>query len=277
MNLAAKDLKFQKPLKMSSKSRILCVSIVAWQGGGDNWGRVEFESHHRSSDFDQWIRDGKDLCQNVAENLSQDKKHIRRAKCVNFLKSIDNEMAHFNISTTKKSKNQQVKYQKHADLFLIAWKLSRVNLNLKAKRLINIFTREFFEKLRTRVSRVRPNIKNNWVLPHENVPCHTALSVNRFMSMKNISVSPQPPHSRNLSSCGFFPILRLQNHLNWHYFGTLENIHKVVTDQPNTIPISEFHHCHVEWKKRLQSFVASEVTLKETIFDSIWIESEKCN
>ncbi|GFV44896.1 hypothetical protein TNCV_4966501 [Trichonephila clavipes] len=34
----------------------------------NDWGRVEFESHHRSSDFDQWIEDEKDLRQNGSEN-----------------------------------------------------------------------------------------------------------------------------------------------------------------------------------------------------------------
>ncbi|GFT27308.1 uncharacterized protein TNCV_5140831 [Trichonephila clavipes] len=33
----------------------------------NDWGRVEFESHHRSSDFDQLIEDEKDLLQNGSE------------------------------------------------------------------------------------------------------------------------------------------------------------------------------------------------------------------
>ncbi|GFX73870.1 DUF5641 domain-containing protein [Trichonephila clavipes] len=40
--------------------------------------------------------------------------------------------------------------------------------------------------------------------------------------------------------------------------GTLENIQMAVTDQLEAIPISEFHQCYEEWKKRLQRCVASE-------------------
>ncbi|GFV26253.1 putative transposase [Trichonephila clavipes] len=48
------------------------------------------------------------------------------------------------------------------------------------------------------------------------------------------------------------------NHLKGHSFGTLENIQTAVTDQLKAIPISEFHQCYEEWKKRLQRCVASE-------------------
>ncbi|GFW15959.1 putative transposase [Trichonephila clavipes] len=51
---------------------------------------------------------------------------------------------------------------------------------------------------------------------------------------------------------------RDQNHLKRHYFGTQENIKTAVTDQLKAIPISEFHKCYEEWKKRLQRCVASE-------------------
>ncbi|GFT53445.1 protein GVQW3 [Trichonephila clavipes] len=48
------------------------------------------------------------------------------------------------------------------------------------------------------------------------------------------------------------------NHLKGHRFGTLENIQAAVTDQLKAVPISEFHQCYEEWKKRLQRCVASE-------------------
>ncbi|GFW05041.1 putative transposase [Trichonephila clavipes] len=49
-----------------------------------------------------------------------------------------------------------------------------------------------------------------------------------------------------------------QNHLKGHHFGTLENIQTAVPDQLKATPISEFHQCYEEWKKRLQRCVASE-------------------
>ncbi|GFU76631.1 putative transposase [Trichonephila clavipes] len=85
-----------------------------------------------------------------------------------------------------------------------------------------------------------------------------AESVNRFLASKNIPVAPQPPYSPDLSSCDFFLFPKLKNHLKGHPFGTLENVQTAVTDQLKAIPISEFHQCYEEWKKRLQRCVASE-------------------
>ncbi|GFW14654.1 putative transposase [Trichonephila clavipes] len=82
--------------------------------------------------------------------------------------------------------------------------------------------------------------------------------VNRFLASKNIPVAPQPPYSPYLSPWDFFFFPKLKNHLKGHHFGTLENIQTAVTDQLKAIPISEFHQCYEEWKKRLQHCVASE-------------------
>ena len=60
------------------------------------------------------------------------------------------------------------------------------------------------ERLSKRVMHMRSNIKNNWVLHLDHVPCHTAISVNRFLANKNIPVVPQPHHSSDLSPCDFF-------------------------------------------------------------------------
>ncbi|GFW32557.1 uncharacterized protein TNCV_677141 [Trichonephila clavipes] len=75
--------------------------------------------------------------------------------------------------------------------------------------------------------------------------------LNRFLASKNIPVAPQPPYSPDLSPCDFFLFPKLKNHLKGHHFGTLENIRTAVTDQLKAIPISEFHQCYEEWKKRL--------------------------
>ncbi|GFV08612.1 uncharacterized protein TNCV_4855921 [Trichonephila clavipes] len=83
-------------------------------------------------------------------------------------------------------------------------------------------------------------------------------SVNRFLDSKNIPVAPQPLYSPDLSPCDFYFFPKLKNHLKGHNCRTLENIQTVVTDQLKAIPISEFHQCYEEWKKRLQRCVASE-------------------
>ncbi|GFW72260.1 putative transposase [Trichonephila clavipes] len=87
---------------------------------------------------------------------------------------------------------------------------------------------------------------------------HHAGDMNHFLASKNIHVANQPPYSPDLSSCDFFLFPKLKNHLKGHHFGTLENIQTAVTDQLKAIPISEFHQCYEDCKKRLQRCVASE-------------------
>jgi hypothetical protein len=41
------------------------------------------------------------------------------------------------------------------------------------------------------------------MLHHDNAPCHTAISVNKFLAKKGISVVLQPPYSPDLSPCDF--------------------------------------------------------------------------
>ena len=61
------------------------------------------------------------------------------------------------------------------------------------------FYREVLERLRKHVARVRPDIKEKWMLHHDNAPCHTALSITKFLAKKFIPVVPQPPYSPDLS------------------------------------------------------------------------------
>jgi hypothetical protein len=49
---------------------------------------------------------------------------------------------------------------------------------------------EILERLRKRVMRVRRNIAQNWILRHDNVPTHVALSVVQFLTSKCITVMP---------------------------------------------------------------------------------------
>ena len=65
------------------------------------------------------------------------------------------------------------------------------------------YYREILERLRKLVVRVRPSIKNNWMLHHDNAPCHMAISVIEFLAKKGIPVVPQPPYSPDLSPCDF--------------------------------------------------------------------------
>ena len=99
---------------------------------------------------------------------------------------------------------------------------------------------EVLERLRKRVAHVRPGTACTWIWHHDNAPCHTAVSINEFLAEKSIPVVPQPPYSPDLSPCDFFLFPRLKNHLKERHFGTLDNIHKSVTDELKGIPAEAF-------------------------------------
>ncbi|GBM80879.1 hypothetical protein AVEN_52353-1 [Araneus ventricosus] len=68
---------------------------------------------------------------------------------------------------------------------------------------------------------------------------------------KKNPVSPQHPHSPDLSPCDFFLSPRVKMHLKELHFATLSNIGKAVTDQLKAILVSALQHCYDEWKNRL--------------------------
>ena len=86
-------------------------------------------------------------------------------------------------------------------------------------------------------------IADNWMLNHDNAPCHTAISVLEFLAKKGVPVVPQPPYSPDLSPCDFFLFLKLKFHLKGRHFGTVENIEKAETDQLKAIPVSDYQRC----------------------------------
>lgn len=222
----------------------------------------------------------------VPRHLSQDQKDIRKARCVDFLDAIEQD-PHFLERVITGDETWVFEYDPETKRQSMEWhtptsprpKKARMSKS-KIKCMLMCFFdsqgivhkefvppgqtvnqhfyRQVLERLRKRVMRVRPNIKNSWVLHHDNAPCHTAISVNRFLASKNIPVAPQPPYSPDLSPCDFFLFPQLKTHLKGHRFGTLDNVQKAVTDQLKAIPISAFHHSYEEWKTRLQRCVASE-------------------
>jgi hypothetical protein len=49
-----------------------------------------------------------------------------------------------------------------------------------------------------------------WLLHHDSVPCHAALSVREFLAKHSIPVVPHPPFSPDLAPCDFFLFLFLR-------------------------------------------------------------------
>ena len=107
-------------------------------------------------------------------------------------------------------------------------------------------------------ARVRPGIARTWMLHYDNVPCHTAVSINEFLAEKSSPVVPQPPYLPNLNPYDFFLFPRLKNQLKGRHFGTLDDIQKSVTDELKGIPAEVFQHCYKKWKQCLQRCVAAQ-------------------
>ena len=121
-----------------------------------------------------------------------------------------------------------------------------------------IFYQEVLERLRKRVARVRPGIACTRMLHRDKASCHTAVSINEFLTEKSIPVVPQPPYLPDLSPCDLFLFPRLKNHLKERHFGTLDNIQKSVTDELKGIPAEAFQHCYEQWKQCLRRCVAAQ-------------------
>jgi hypothetical protein len=81
------------------------------------------------------------------------------------------------------------------------------------------FYPQVLKRLKKRVARVRPGNEHTWMLHDDNAPCHTAVSINEFLTGKNIPVVPQPPYSLDLIPCDLILFPRLNNHLKGRYFG----------------------------------------------------------
>ena len=103
---------------------------------------------------------------------------------------------------------------------------------------------------------MRQVIACTWMLHLNNAPCHTAVSINEFLTEKSILVVPQPPYSPDLSPCDFFLFPGLKNHLKERHFCTSDNIQKNVTDELKGIPAEAFQHCYKQWKQHLHPCVA---------------------
>ena len=114
------------------------------------------------------------------------------------------------------------------------------------------------KQLQKWVQRVWTDIADDWVLHHDNVPAHTALSIREFLVKKNIPILPHPPYSPDLAPCDFYLFSKLKSKLKGHHFGTTENIQKVVTNKLHTLTENDFQYCYDQWKKRWNHCVTSQ-------------------
>jgi len=120
------------------------------------------------------------------------------------------------------------------------------------------FYKDVLERLQKRVQRVRKDIADNWVLHHNNVPAHTALSIREFLVKKNIPVLPHPLYSPDLALCNFYLFPKLKLKLKSHHFGMMENTQRIVTDELHTLMENDVQYCYDQWKKHWNHCVTSQ-------------------
>jgi len=108
-------------------------------------------------------------------------------------------VAHEQLTAPKESKNEQIKNQNHTNLLFDSQGVVHKEFVPQGQTVNKQYYHEFLERLRKRVHRARPEIADTWMLHHGNAPCHTAISVNEFLTKKGSSVFPQPPYSPDLS------------------------------------------------------------------------------
>lgn len=117
---------------------------------------------------------------------------------------------------------------------------------------------QVLERLRKRVNRVRPDIARNWILHHDNAPCHTALSVTQYLASKGIAVLQQPPYSPDMSPCDSFLFPRTKSVVKGTHFESIEAIQAAVTRVIGDIPVEAFQKCYEAWKTRWNRCIAAQ-------------------
>ena len=155
-------------------------------------------------------------------------------------------MTHICITTSEKARMSKSKVKSMLICFFDSQGIVHTVFVPQGQTVNQFYYREVIERLRKRVVRVRPSIANNWLLHHDNAPCHMAISVIEFLAKKGIPVVPQPPYSPDLSPCNFFLFPKLTIYLKGRHFGTVENTEKAVIDQLKVILVSGFQCCYEE-------------------------------
>ena len=90
--------------------------------------------------------------------------------------------------------------------------------------------------------------KNNWLLHHD-VPTHTSLAVQQFLSSKNITVIP-PPNLSDFAPCDFFLFPKMKLQLKGRRFDTTKEIHTETQEVIDTLTFENFQGCMKSWETR---------------------------
>jgi hypothetical protein len=119
---------------------------------------------------------------------------------------------------------------------------------------------EVLKRLREQVRRKRPERWRNqdWLLHRDNAQAHTALSVQRFLTTKNMAVVPHSPYSPDLAPCYLFSFPRMKSKLKGRRFQDVTEIQEQSLTVLHAIPKSQFQRCFQQCQKRRTRCINSE-------------------
>jgi hypothetical protein len=115
---------------------------------------------------------------------------------------------------------------------------------------------EVLKRLREQVPERWRN--QDWLLHHDNAPARTALSVQRFLAVKNMAVASHPPYWPHLAPYDFFLFPKMKSKLKGRRFQDVTEIQEQLLNVLNAIPKSQFQRCFQQWQKRWTNCINSE-------------------
>lgn len=121
-----------------------------------------------------------------------------------------------------------------------------------------VFYAGVLRRLRDRINRVRPEIKQDWILHHDNAPPHTARVTTETLEKMPVTLLPQPPYSPDLAPSDFFLFPLIKRDLKGKRFDTIDDVQEATTTALNRLSAEDFQSGYEQWKKRWQRCVDAQ-------------------
>jgi len=96
------------------------------------------------------------------------------------------------------------------------------------------------------------------MLHHDNATVHTALSVRKFLTTKQITVLENPAYSPDLAPSEFLLFSKIKEILKGRYFDDIDNIRNNTTAGQKAILQNHFQNCFEGWTRRWHRYIASQ-------------------
>ena len=167
-------------------------------------------------------------------------------------------MAHYRVSSTKDSSNEQIKDEIDAHCFFYSKGVVHKEFVPPGQIVNAVFYVEVLKRLKKRVARVHPKIANTWVLHHDNTPSHASLLFREFLTKQTVATLPQPSYSPDLDPPDFFLFPQFKSSLKGHHFVTVKNVQAAMTNALKEIPVQDFQASYDAWQNCWQWCIDAE-------------------